>query len=260
MDNYPGETSWSFVELQESGSDIMIQQESGYNVYYATYEYDWCVPADGCYKFTINDSYGDGFLSGPGYNLSVDGVEVMSYDGEGYGESISFGSMCPTLNPTSSPSTTQPSLSNNPTMEVNWTYFMGKGYPNETPVISNEELMTMLPGIPFTVRRLCPNCLPSHQDIYYRRLTPLPEGFNLLDTLMNNWFSQSNLLNEDFSLHSTYEDAVLGVNGWEICNYDDPGVGFPRDCGPKELIGAQWNSYYYYRDNPVTDVHAFYYD
>ena len=135
---------------------------------------------------------------------------------------------------------------------------MGQGYPNETPVKSNEELMTMLPGIPFTVRRLCPNCLPSHQDIYYRRLTPLPEGFNLLDTLMNNWFSQSNLLNEDFSLHSTYEDAVLGVNGWEICNYDDPGVGFPRDCGPKDAIGHQWNSYYYY--NPVTDVHAFYYN
>jgi hypothetical protein len=105
MDSYPEDISWSFIELQESGSDI-IQQESGYNVVGETYEFGWCVPADGCYEFTINDSYGDGFLSGPGYTLSVDGVEVMSYDGEASGESISFGcesnptTVTPTIAPT----------------------------------------------------------------------------------------------------------------------------------------------------------------
>ncbi len=31
-------------------------------------------------------------------------------------------------------------------------------------------------------------------------------------------------------------------NRWKVCNYDDDGVGFPRDCGPKDLAGGQWSS------------------
>jgi hypothetical protein len=29
---------------------------------------------------------------------------------------------------------------------------------------------------------------------------------------------------------------------WTVCNYDDPTVGFPRDCGKTKLIGGQWNA------------------
>mgnify|MGYP007000279869 len=41
---------------------------------------------------------------------------------------------------------------------------------------------------------------------------------------------------------STYEDALAGTNAWSFCNYDDVGVGFPRDCGREENKGGQWNS------------------
>merc|ERR1711907_696176 len=27
-----------------------------------------------------------------------------------------------------------------------------------------------------------------------------------------------------------------------FCNYNDPGIGFPRDCGPTGFSGSQWNS------------------
>jgi len=53
----------------------------------------------------------------------------------------------------------------------------------------------------------------------------------------------NNTLNVDFSLHSTFLDAFLGTNGWTFCNYNDPGIGFPRDCGPNGKVNFQWNSY-----------------
>ena len=46
----------------------------------------------------------------------------------------------------------------------------------------------------------------------------------------------------DFELYSSKEDALAGRNPWKYCNYDDPGVGFPRDCGKTGGVGGQWNS------------------
>ena len=31
---------------------------------------------------------------------------------------------------------------------------------------------------------------------------------------------------------------------WKYCNYNDPGVGFPRDCGKNKLVGGRWMSFY----------------
>ena len=95
------------------------------------------------------------------------------------------------------------------------------------------------------VYRHCQLCLESHRHIFYRRLTPLPDAstFNFLDLFMNNWFSKNNTLNVDFKLYSTYDDAVADRNAWSYCNYDDTGVGFPRDCGILEYTPCQWNSY-----------------
>ena len=31
-------------------------------------------------------------------------------------------------------------------------------------------------------------------------------------------------------------------NRWAYCNYDDPTVGFPRDCGVKGHVPYQWNA------------------
>jgi hypothetical protein len=117
---------------------------------------------------------------------------------------------------------------------------------------------------PCLIRRFCDSCSSeTHRDIYYKRLTPIPEfgeaegQVYFLDLFLNNWNSQpANVLNTDFELYSTYEDAIAGTNGWKKCNYNDAGVGFPRDCGPEWNIGSQWNSYI--RDGASANNHGFY--
>ena len=50
------------------------------------------------------------------------------------------------------------------------------------------------------VRRVCADCAPSHREIYYRRLTPLPPGFSLYDNLASAWGSAGNPLNVGWRL------------------------------------------------------------
>ena len=114
------------------------------------------------------------------------------------------------------------------------------------------------------IRRTCgDSCVDSHKDIYYKRLTELPKEneVNFLDLFLNNWFSTPvNNLGVDFELFSSHEDALANENKWIFCNYNAPGVGFPRDCGPAGPVGSQWNSYMstygvkefaFYVENPI---------
>lgn len=114
------------------------------------------------------------------------------------------------------------------------------------------------------VRRICDSCQSdTHLDIYYKRKTPLPPfGTNttagelyFLDLFMNQWTSKNNVLNVDFELYSTYQDALDGTNKWTYCNYDYANVGFPRDCGPRGYVGANWNSY---NSGGYANHHGFY--
>ena len=59
--------------------------------------------------------------------------------------------------------------------------------------------------------------------------------------IFNNWFSFNNVLNEDFELYPTYADALAGDHSKRLmsCNYDDPGVGFARDCSGQGR-GGNW--------------------
>merc|ERR1712167_549450 len=43
-------------------------------------------------------------------------------------------------------------------------------------------------------------------------------------------------------LYSSTTDAEADRNPWKFCNYNDPGVGFPRDCGKNGKVNRQWNS------------------
>jgi hypothetical protein len=100
------------------------------------------------------------------------------------------------------------------------------------------------------IYRHCDSCHKSHQHIYYKRLTPIPdvdaegEPFNYLDLFLNNWRETNNTMGVDFNLYSTFEDAINGVNEWTYCNYGGSGVGFPRDCGPIDYTPCQWNTHY----------------
>jgi len=141
--------------------------------------------------------------------------------------------------------------------DAKWTFVVGEEFDDQTKYILDDRLLKEMieaQDVPI-VRRVCPSCIESHRDIYYRRLTPMPAGFNLLETLMNNWSDTANRLNVDFSLHSTYLDAYLGSAGWTFCNFNDAGIGFPRDCGPTKQVHNQWNSYV--RNGGDANHHAF---
>lgn len=100
------------------------------------------------------------------------------------------------------------------------------------------------------VRRVCPNCKETHRDVYYVRLTPIPETMDFLNLFKSVWSNEGNIMGTDFDIYSTYEDALAKdtTKAWKACNYleDDEHknpTGFPRDCGPTELVGCQWNSW-----------------
>ena len=98
----------------------------------------------------------------------------------------------------------------------------------------------------YVLRRKCDDCLPSHQEIYYRRLTN-PTQAELYDMIFETWKTGvvGHTFNQDFALYSSFDDALVGTisGSWKFCNGGDPGVGFPRDCAPgTRAVGHQWSS------------------
>jgi len=93
--------------------------------------------------------------------------------------------------------------------------------------------------------RECAECTAeSHQVVVYKRLTA-SATVDWHDLFTNNWVSTNNVLNVDFELYSSVQDALAGTNKWTYCNYDDPScgsVGFARDCGPSGAVHDQWSS------------------
>jgi len=104
------------------------------------------------------------------------------------------------------------------------------------------------------VRRVCATCVKSHKEIYYKRLTPIPDSMNLLQYLLNTWKEQDNQFNVDFKLYSSFEDAENDTNHWEFCNFHNS-EGFPFECSPKQKVPLQWSTFHW--ANGRTDV-AFY--
>eukprot|EP01082_Thalassiosira_pseudonana_P009003 g8069.t1 g8069 contig27:117931-121073(+) len=106
--------------------------------------------------------------------------------------------------------------------------------------------------------RVCATCTKTHKKIYYRRLTPIDnEKFDLLDNLIyqRNNGGGDNVWNVDFTMHSTYEDALTGVNPWkcpgDAYNYGD---GFPGQCSPTGARVKDQDSIFNWLDNTKTDV------
>ena len=92
------------------------------------------------------------------------------------------------------------------------------------------------------IKRVCSSCSNDYKEIYYRRYTN-PSSFTPYDYMKQNWFSKNNAVNKDFGIFSSYADALSKSNPWKYCNYNDPGIGFPRDCGKTGGVGGQWNSW-----------------
>jgi hypothetical protein len=90
LDNYPEETSWQVT----NGSGAVVASGGTYGAQPdgSTIQETFCLP-DGCYDFTINDSYGDGICCAYGsgsYSLS-DGSSVLASGGAfGSSETTNF--------------------------------------------------------------------------------------------------------------------------------------------------------------------------
>lgn len=92
----------------------------------------------------------------------------------------------------------------------------------------------MTPAEPIFLR-VCVDCDSTHQTIYYKRKSVIPDSFDLLHNLayQNNDGAGNNRWNEDFTMHSTLEDALSGANPWkcpgDAYNYR---ARFPGECSP----------------------------
>ncbi|MEO0627804.1 MAG: T9SS type A sorting domain-containing protein, partial [Bacteroidota bacterium] len=91
LDNYPEETSWTITN--SSGQTVASGGTYGNFPDGSTVTEDICLP-DGCYDFTINDSYGDGICCAYGsgsYSLVDDGGSTLASGGAfGSSETTNF--------------------------------------------------------------------------------------------------------------------------------------------------------------------------
>ncbi|NNK81451.1 MAG: zinc metalloprotease, partial [Flavobacteriales bacterium] len=89
LDNYPEETTWS---ITQGGSTVASGGTYGSQPDGSTVNIDLCL-ADGCYDFTINDSYGDGICCGYGngsYTVSSSSGTLASGGSFGSIETTNF--------------------------------------------------------------------------------------------------------------------------------------------------------------------------
>ncbi|KAL9182469.1 hypothetical protein ACHAXT_013121 [Thalassiosira profunda] len=107
------------------------------------------------------------------------------------------------------------------------------------------------------LHRICPGCTDTHKNIYYRRKTPIT-NCNLLKHIVyqrGNDCNGQNKWNVDFSLHSTYEDAVSGDNPWQCpgdaFNYWAPFYG---ECSPSGAKVRDQYSIWSWFPGPQSDV------
>jgi len=89
------------------------------------------------------------------------------------------------------------------------------------------------------LRRQCADCEGTHKDVFYKRKTA-PQSFDYYEGLLVTWRGDVGF-HSDFDIYPSLTDAKHGTNPWAFCNGNDPGIGFPRDCGPW-AVGHQWNS------------------
>jgi thiol-disulfide isomerase/thioredoxin len=82
-DNYPSETSWAILDGAET-----FTSGGGFSSANTKYTENVCVEAEGCYTFTIYDSYGDGNTNKP-VEISLNGYPLASISNFSTGTSAS---------------------------------------------------------------------------------------------------------------------------------------------------------------------------
>ena len=72
---------------------------------------------------------------------------------------------------------------------------------------------------------------------YYKRLT-YKSLFDLYSNFAVTWSNQSNVLNQDFKMYSSYTDLVGDTNAWNYCTYNIPNIGYPGYCGVNSKVSV----------------------
>jgi len=146
-----------------------------------------------------------------------------------------------------------------------WTKVAGRdamfpGHPHGTTAFNTVLENSVTPDYPI-IFRICPGCIKTHQKVYYRRLTVAPDEFDILDNILRysgNDAEAGNTWNEDFTLHSTYDDAQSGANPWacheDKFNYQNAFVG---ECSPSGDKEHDQHSYWWSTSGPQQDVAFF---
>ena len=108
------------------------------------------------------------------------------------------------------------------------------------------------------IMRICASCAATHKRVYYKRLTEVPAGLDLLRNILYHSSSAAasgNVWGTDFSLHSSYEDAVGGANPWKCqgnaFNYGAPFVG---NCSPSGVQVSDQHSLWNWNYGPRRNV------
>jgi len=76
----------------------------------------------------------------------------------------------------------------------------------------------------------------------YKRTSPIPAGFNAYAIFTHTWRNHNNNLGTDFQIYDNINDLRNNQGAWTFCNYNDPDVGYPRDCGKHGHVIWQWFS------------------
>ena len=105
-----------------------------------------------------------------------------------------------------------------PVIRSGWILARGKGSMASPYERNPEFIMNLLSSPNMIVRRVCESChVPEYKEIYYKRLT-LPTKQSTAGmingpmdpTTINSCWS-------DYTLHSSYEEAISGANAWTYC-------------------------------------------
>ncbi|MED5306857.1 MAG: lysyl oxidase family protein [Bacteroidota bacterium] len=90
-DSYPSET---YFTLNDNSGVVWNSGDSdNINSDYTSYPFQYCLPIDGCYIFTIYDSYGDGIFSGGGIEVYYESELVLFNPEFQYSSSVTMN--CP---------------------------------------------------------------------------------------------------------------------------------------------------------------------
>jgi hypothetical protein len=76
----------------------------------------------------------------------------------------------------------------------------------------------------------------------YVRTSSIPSDFDAYSYFTSEWRIEQNEIGHDFELYDSLDDIGQADRAWQFCNYNDPDVGFPRECGKDGSVPNRWFS------------------